>query len=56
MIKRGAGPDEAVERYLALDINATVNLDRLYEISVEKQRQRDEVSGFRIADLIAAPA
>jgi tetratricopeptide (TPR) repeat protein len=34
-------------------VNATVNLDRLYEISLDKQRERDELTGFRIADLIA---
>ena len=43
----------AVERYLGLDINATVNLDRLYEIGLDKQRQRDAMSGFQLAELIA---
>ena len=53
MIKTGVDPETAVERYLQLDLNATVNLDRLCEITLDKQRQRDEATGFRIADLIA---
>jgi len=52
MIKRGIDPETAVDRYLALDVNSTINLDRLYEISIEKQRERDEIAGFRIADMI----
>ena len=52
MIKQGVAAEEAVERYLALDVYATVQLDRLHEIVLDKQRKRDEVSGFRIAELI----
>ena len=53
MIKNGTDPETAVDRYLQLDINATMNLDRLYEIGIDKQRQRDEMTGFRIANIIA---
>src|SRR4029077_14643842 len=52
MIKSGIDPETAVDRYLALDINATINLDRLYEISIDKQRQRDEITDFQIADIM----
>jgi polysaccharide biosynthesis acetyltransferase WcbI-like protein len=53
MIKTGVDPETAVERYMQLDINATVNLDRLYEIGLDKQRRRDELTGFKIADIVA---
>src|SRR5437763_7008650 len=52
MIKTRVDPETAVERYLQLDVNATVNLDRLYEIGLDKQRQRDRLTGFRITELI----
>ena len=54
LIKRGINPDAAVEEYTNLDINALVNLDRLYELTIEKQAARDELTGFRIAELIRA--
>jgi len=52
LIKAGADPDTAVAKYLALDVNATVNLDRLLEVSLEKQRGRDRACGFSIAPVI----
>jgi tetratricopeptide (TPR) repeat protein len=52
MIVKGVEPEAAVEQYLGLDINALIDLDRLYELSLGKQRQRDEITGFRIADVI----
>ena len=54
MIKKGVEPEPAVEQYAELDINAMMNLDRLYEMVIDKQRQRDEATGFKIADVIAA--
>ena len=52
MIAKGVDPDEAVQRYLDLDIHKLVNLDRLLELNLEKQRNRDGVTGFNTADLI----
>ena len=53
LIKKGVAPEAAVEEYLKLDVNKLVNLDRLCEITLEKQANRDELTGFQIADLIA---
>lgn len=52
LIKANTPPDEAVRKYTDLDVNATVSLDRLLEISLEKQRSRDTASGFSIAPVI----
>lgn len=53
MIKKGVEPESAVQQYADLDMNSVVNLDRMYEMSMDKQRQRDEATGFKIADVIA---
>lgn len=52
LIEKAVPPAEAVEQYLAADINKLRNLDRLFEIIIDRQRSRDEACGFRIADLI----
>jgi len=52
MINRKVAPDEAVARYAGTDVNKTMNLDRLLELSLEKQRARDALTGFAIADII----
>lgn len=44
--------DKAFSQYAALDIDKMVNLDRLLELHLERQRQRDELTGFQIADYI----
>ncbi len=53
LIRKGVPAEEAAERYLNLDINSARNLDRLYELFMDRQRRRDEISGFQIAPLIA---
>jgi tetratricopeptide (TPR) repeat protein len=53
MINRKVPADEAVARYRDTDVNRAMNLDRLLELSLEKQRARDELAGFEIADVIA---
>ncbi len=53
LIKRGTDPDAAVAQYAELDVNGVVNLDRLLEMYLERQRLRDAATGFRLADLIA---
>jgi Flp pilus assembly protein TadD len=52
MISKGADVDESAKRYLDLDINKLVNLDRLLELNLEKQRGRDLATGFRSAAII----
>lgn len=54
LIAEGVEPDEAVNRYLALDFSKRTNLDRLFELWCEAQRRRDQVSGFEMVDLIAS--
>ncbi|HZU87942.1 MAG TPA: WcbI family polysaccharide biosynthesis putative acetyltransferase, partial [Stellaceae bacterium] len=53
MISRGADPQATVAAYLALDVNDLVDLDRLYQRTLEKQRQRDAATGFSVAKIIA---
>ena len=52
LINKGMDPEEAFERYLNLDIHKTVNLDRLLELNLEKQRNRDTLTDFRVGDII----
>jgi Flp pilus assembly protein TadD len=53
MIKKAVDPETAVAQYLELDVNAVVNLDRLYEVTIQKQRERDKLTGFDIAEIIS---
>jgi tetratricopeptide (TPR) repeat protein len=52
LIELGVPPGEAVDLYLAGDVIRRRNLDRFFEIIVDRQRSRDAACGFRIADLI----
>lgn len=52
LISRGVPTDEAVETYLALDIGRHANLDRLKELHLGWQRQRDAVAGIDLAGII----
>ncbi len=52
LIKAGEDPERSVAIYEALDLNDRVNLDRLLEIWIDRQRSRDEVSGYELADQI----
>lgn len=44
--------EDAAARYLDLDINQKVRLDRRFEINLGLQKQRDEKTGFAVADLM----
>ena len=52
LIEKGVAPAEAVHQYMAADMNRLRNLDRFFEIIIDRQRSRDEACGFQIADLI----
>jgi tetratricopeptide (TPR) repeat protein len=52
LILSGVEPEQAVETYANLDVNSRVNLDRLFEIVMDRQRSRDEAAGYRIADIM----
>jgi Flp pilus assembly protein TadD len=51
-IKKGARPEDIVAEYEALDMSKAVNLDRTYELSMDRARERDQKSGSAIAALI----
>jgi tetratricopeptide (TPR) repeat protein len=51
-IKKGALPDDIVAEYEALDMSKAVNLDRTYELSMDRARDRDRKSGSAVAALI----
>ncbi len=44
--------EDAVARYMELDVAQHAHLDRLFEISLESQRGRDKISGMDFALLI----
>lgn len=52
LIEKEVPPAEAVEQYLALDVNRVRNLDRFFEIVVDRQRSRDAACGFQIAGIM----
>jgi tetratricopeptide (TPR) repeat protein len=52
LIMAGTDPEEAVETYANLEVNSRVNLDRLFEIVMDRQRSRDEAAGYQIADIM----
>jgi Flp pilus assembly protein TadD len=54
LILANTDPAEAVTAYEALDVKSRVNLDRLYELVMDRQRSRDAATGYRIADVIEA--
>lgn len=49
LIAKGVGPEQALDRYLALDIGKTAHLDRMAELFLDRQRERDAATGFEIA-------
>jgi tetratricopeptide (TPR) repeat protein len=52
LILAGTDPEEAVETYMNLDIRKRTNLDRMFELVMDRQRSRDETAGYRIAEII----
>jgi tetratricopeptide (TPR) repeat protein len=52
LLKEGLGPEEAARRYIDADVSRLVDLDRLREITMDRQRARDAATGYRCADLI----
>ena len=52
LIAAGTDPVEAVELYANLDVNKRVNLDRLFELVMDRQRARDAAAGYQIADVM----
>jgi tetratricopeptide (TPR) repeat protein len=52
LIREQVPPEDAVRRYIALDIARVGNLDRRYELFIDRQRRRDEICDYSITDLI----
>ena len=51
-IERGVPTDEAVRGYLELDVARHASLDRLLEMHLERQEDRDECSGIDVCSVI----
>ncbi len=54
LITRGVSPQEALEQYRAHDIAKAAHLDRLYELHMDQQRERDQRTGFDVASILEA--
>ena len=52
MIRDGTDPETAVEALMDYDVPAKLDLDRRYELSIDRQRRRDELTGASFAPLI----
>jgi len=52
LINQGVDPDEAVQKYIEVDIRKSVDLDRLFEVSMDQQKKRDELTGYAFGDEI----
>ena len=51
-IAANVDPQTAVTAYLNEDLARIAHLDRRYELTMEKQRQRDKIAGYNMTDLI----
>ena len=52
LIREGVPAGDAAARYLDLDINQKVRLDRRLEMTLALQKRRDDISGFDVARLM----
>ncbi len=52
LMRDGVPAEEAASRYLDLDLDQKVRLDRRLEMTLALQKRRDEISGFAVADLM----
>jgi tetratricopeptide (TPR) repeat protein len=52
LIASGIEPEVAAKQYSELDLSMIVDLDRLYEIAISKQRRLDGDLGYSVTDLI----
>ena len=52
LIAEGVAPEEALERYLQHDIAGATHIDRLLELHLDQQRDRDERTGFALASIL----
>ena len=52
LIHEERSPEYGLEAYLEADV--TRNIDRMYELYMDRQQRRDELCGFSIAPLVAA--
>lgn len=51
-IKAGEKPEAIAAEYEALDLTKVINLDRTFEIALDRARKRDERTGFDISKII----
>ncbi len=50
LIRQNVAPEEALRAYLAADV--AKRAERLFELHLEQQRERDRLSGFKLAPLL----
>ncbi len=54
LITKAVPPEEALEQYRAHDIAKAAHLDRVYELHMDQQRERDARTGFDLASIMEA--
>ncbi len=54
LITKGVPPQEALEQYRAHDIAKAAHLDRLYELHMDQQRERDRRTDFDLTSILEA--
>jgi len=55
LISRGVPPQQALLEYKNLDVNSSMQLDRLFELWIDRQAARDEMcDGFKFHEIINA--
>ncbi len=52
LIRDGVEPEEAVRRYIEMDVAKAMDLDRLFGIVVNKQKRMDQEFGYGIGSII----
>ena len=52
LLKKDRPADEIIDEYVNLDFASVLNLDRFRELYMDRQRERDEATGFGVATFI----
>ncbi len=52
MVLQNIAPEAAVRQYMAVDFTRQRNLPRIFELSMDRQRRRDRISGINVFDAI----
>jgi Flp pilus assembly protein TadD len=52
LIRDGVDPEEAARQYIEMDVAKAMDLDRLYDIVVSKQKRMDQELGFDVGSIV----